>query len=95
MIIANSRGPESLTELVDELGQKARAGEVADAASFGEIVVLAVPLSAYDALSVGALDGKIVLSTGNYYPSRDGRIEDLDSGPRPRPSTSRLSCRAP
>ncbi|WP_251151098.1 NADPH-dependent F420 reductase [Cellulosimicrobium sp. Marseille-Q4280] len=78
--IANSRGPESLTDLVDELGERARAGEVAEAASKGDIVVLAVPLSAYDALPVDALDGKIVLSTGNYYPSRDGRIEVLDSG---------------
>lgn len=80
VIIANSRGPESLAELVDELGGRVRAGEVAEAARSGEIVVLAVPLSAYDALPVDALDGKVVLSTGNYYPSRDGRIEDLDSG---------------
>lgn len=80
--IANSRGPESLTGLVDELDGRVRAGDVAEAARFGEIVVLAVPLSAYDALPVDALDaldGKAVLSTGNYYPSRDGRIEDLDS----------------
>jgi predicted dinucleotide-binding enzyme len=78
--IANSRGPASLAGLVEELGGSARAGEVAEAATFGEIVVLAVPLSAYGALPVDALDGKTVLSTGNYYPSRDGRIEDLDSG---------------
>ncbi|MDF2846908.1 MAG: oxidoreductase [Oerskovia sp.] len=80
VIIANSRGPESLAELVDELGGRARAGEVAEAGRLGEIVVLAVPLSAYAALPVDALDGKVVLSTGNYYPFRDGRIEDLDSG---------------
>jgi hypothetical protein len=80
VLIANSRGPESLAGLVDELGQNARAGEVAEAASFGEIVVLAVPLSAYGMLPVDALDGTTVVTTGNYYPSRDGRIEDLDSG---------------
>jgi predicted dinucleotide-binding enzyme len=79
VLIANSRGPESLAGLVDELGQHARAGDVAEAASFGEIVVLAVPLSAYGSLPVDALDGTAVLSTGNYYPSRDGRIEELDS----------------
>ncbi|WP_454853837.1 NADPH-dependent F420 reductase [Promicromonospora soli] len=85
VLIANSRGPESLAGLVgeldelDELGGDARAGTVAEAAGFGEIVVLAVPLSAYDTLPVDALDGTTVLSTGNYYPSRDGRIEDLDA----------------
>lgn len=79
VLIANSRGPESLAGLVEELGGNAGAGEVADAARFGEIVVLAVPLSAYDALPTEALDGTTVLSTGNYYPSRDERIEELDS----------------
>lgn len=79
VLVANSRGPESLAGLVEELGGSAGAGEVADAASFGEMVVLAVPLSAYGALPTDALDGTTVLSTGNYYPSRDGRIEELDS----------------
>ncbi|WP_419703530.1 NADPH-dependent F420 reductase [Promicromonospora sp. NFX87] len=79
VVIANSRGPESLAGLVEELGESAGAGEVADAASFGEMVVLAVPLSAYGALPVDALHAKTVLSTGNYYPSRDERIEELDS----------------
>ena len=80
VLITNSRGPESLASLVGELNGGARAGTVAEAADFGEIVVLAVPLSAYDTLPVDALHGTTVLSTGNYYPSRDGRIEDLDSG---------------
>jgi predicted dinucleotide-binding enzyme len=80
VLIANSRGPESLADLVADLGDHARAGTAAQAAALGEIVVLAVPLSAYDALPVEELDGKTVLSTGNYYPSRDGRIQDLDSG---------------
>jgi 8-hydroxy-5-deazaflavin:NADPH oxidoreductase len=79
VLISNSRGPGSLAGLVEELGENAVAGEVADAARFGEIVVLAVPLSAYGALPVDALDGTTVLSTGNYYPSRDERIEELDS----------------
>lgn len=79
VLVANSRGPESLAGLGEELGGSAVAGEVADAASFGEMVVLAVPLSAYGALPADALDGTTVLSTGNYYPSRDGRIEELDS----------------
>jgi len=80
VLLSNSRGPESLTALVSELGPHSRAAAAAEAAEFGDIVVLAVPLAAYDALPAEALAGKTVLSTGNYYPSRDGRISDLDSG---------------
>ncbi|UGT62213.1 NADPH-dependent F420 reductase [Nocardia asteroides] len=79
VLIANSRGPESLTDLIDELGPRARAGEVGAAAEFGDIPVLAVPLGAYPKLPGNAFAGKTVLSTGNYYPHRDGRIEQLDS----------------
>lgn len=79
VLVANSRGPESLSELVGELGGKAQAGTPAEAASFGDLVVLAVPLAAYGALPVEPLAGRTVLSTGNYYPHRDGRIEVLDS----------------
>jgi len=77
--IANSRGPETLSELVAELGTKAQAGTVGEAAEFGDLTILAVPLSAYESLPHEALSGRIVLSTGNYYPSRDGRIAELDS----------------
>jgi 8-hydroxy-5-deazaflavin:NADPH oxidoreductase len=80
VLLSNSRGPDSLTDHVAELGQRARAAEPAEAATYGDIVVLAVPLTAYGALPSEALAGKTVLSTGNYYPSRDGRILDLDSG---------------
>jgi predicted dinucleotide-binding enzyme len=79
VLIANSRGPESLTELIAELGPRARAGEVRDAIQFADIPVLAVPLVAYPELPVEALAGRTVLSTGNYYPGRDGRIAQLDA----------------
>lgn len=78
VLLSNSRGPESLTELIDELGPLAQAGTSSEAAVFGEIPVLAVPLGAYRDLPIDALAGKTVLSTGNYYPHRDGRIEQLD-----------------
>lgn len=80
--IANSRGPASLDELVRGLGDHAHAGTTQEAATFGDLVVLAVPLTAYSTLPHGALDGRTVLSTGNYYPSRDGRISSLDSSER-------------
>ena len=79
VVIANSRGPESLTDLIDELGPRAQAGSVREAAEFGDIPVLAVPLAAYPDLPVDAFAGKTILSTGNYYPHREGRIQQLDT----------------
>ncbi|EWS80920.1 NADP oxidoreductase [Brachybacterium phenoliresistens] len=77
--IANSRGPESLAGLVAELGPGVQAATVEEAAAFGDLTILAVPLSAYGSLPIQELSGRTVLSTGNYYPSRDGRIPELDS----------------
>lgn len=71
--------PETLAELVAELGAAAQAGTVEEAAGFGDLTILAIPLSAYESLPLEALSGRTVLSTGNYYPSRDGRIPELDS----------------
>ena len=78
--IANSRGPESLGDLVGELGPNARAGTVADAARDAEIVLVAVPLRAYADLPAEAFAGKVVIDANNYYPQRDGQIAELDSG---------------
>src|SRR5215216_5977655 len=44
--ISNSRGPESLRDLVAELGPRAHAATVDEAARFGEVVLLAVPFRA-------------------------------------------------
>jgi predicted dinucleotide-binding enzyme len=79
VLISNSRGPQSLTALIEELGPRARAGEVRAAVEFGDIPVLAVPLGAYRTLPVDAFAGKTVLSTGNYYPHRDSRVAQLDT----------------
>jgi len=78
VVLSNSRGPESLRELVQELGPKARAGTVEDAAKSGEIVVLTVPLKAFRTAPPALLVGKIVIDTNNYYPARDGQIVELD-----------------
>jgi 8-hydroxy-5-deazaflavin:NADPH oxidoreductase len=79
VMVANSRGPESLGELVERAGDNAHAGTVSDAASFGDVVVVALPVAAYDTLPSGRFDGKVVIDTGNYYPSRDGEIDALES----------------
>jgi predicted dinucleotide-binding enzyme len=78
VVIANSRGPESLQELIGELGPKASAGTVADAAQAGDLVLVAIPLKAVGALQPDPFDGKIVIDANNYYPQRDGQIAELD-----------------
>jgi 8-hydroxy-5-deazaflavin:NADPH oxidoreductase len=79
VVISNSRGPETLSALVAELGPKARAGTVVDAATSGDIVVVTIPLKNYRSVPVEPLAGKIVLDTNNYYPGRDGHIPELDN----------------
>jgi 8-hydroxy-5-deazaflavin:NADPH oxidoreductase len=79
VVISNSRGPESLQALVSELGPKARAASVNDAARAGDIVVVTIPLKNYRSVPVEPLAGKIVIDTNNYYPQRDGHIPELDN----------------
>jgi 8-hydroxy-5-deazaflavin:NADPH oxidoreductase len=79
VVLSNSRGPETLSALVAELGSKARAATALDAAKAGDIVVVSVPLKNYRAVPVEPLAGKIVIDTNNYYPERDGHIPELDN----------------
>ena len=79
VVLSNSRGPETLTALVAELGPKARAATVVDAAKAGDIVVVTIPLKHYRTVPVEPLAGKIVIDTNNYYPQRDGHIAELDN----------------
>ena len=79
VVLSNSRGPETLTELVTELGPHARAATPAEAAAAGDLVLVSVPLRAYPDVPVEPLTGKIVMDTDNYYPDRDGHIAELDS----------------
>ena len=78
VVLSNSRGPETLTDLVDELGPRARGATAAEAAAAGDIVVVTVPLKAYRQVPVEPLRGKVVIDTNNYYPERDGHIAELD-----------------
>ncbi len=77
VVLSNSRGPETLSDLVSALGEHASAGTPAQAAAAGNIVVVTVPLKAYDAVPVEPLTGKIVIDTNNYYPERDGHFAAL------------------
>lgn len=71
--VSNSRGPESLRELVAQLGPRAHAADIAGAAAFGEVVLLAVPWHRTDALpSPELLRGKVVIDAMNPYRPEGG-----------------------
>jgi predicted dinucleotide-binding enzyme len=80
VVLSNSRGPETLKDLADELGPLARAATGEQAAEAGDIVVVTIPLKAYASVPAKPLAGKVVIDTMNYYPQRDGQIADLDTG---------------
>ncbi len=91
--VANSRGPETLADLAAETGATAESpsGAVRDA----QLVIVTIPQRGVPALPAGlfsdARDEVVVVDTGNYYPHRDGRIEEIESGtPESRWVESRL-----
>ena len=73
--ISNSRGPETLSGLIEEIGGGARAVTIEEAADFGEVVLEAIPFGRYEDLPADRLSNKIVVDASNYYPGRDGEIE--------------------
>jgi len=88
VMVSNTRGPDTLFSLIGTIGCK--AGSPEEAAAFGDIVLVAIPLKNYLAAPVAPLEGKIVLDANNYYPQRDGRIGELD---RDETTTSELLAR--
>ena len=80
VVLSNSRGPETLAELVADLGPLARAAAPAEAATAGDLVVVSVPVLAFGKMPAEALAGRVTMDTCNYYPPRDGQIAELDSG---------------
>lgn len=77
VMISNSRGPQTLFSFRSMVG--CNAGTVSDAIQFGDVVIIAVPLTAIDQLPRDLLAGKQLLDAVNYYPDRDGRVAVLDS----------------
>src|SRR5215218_10129880 len=77
--IANSRGPASLAALAAETG--ATAATVEQAARARDVVIISIPEKAVPELPRDILAATpAVVDTGNYYPSRDGRIAEIDGG---------------
>jgi predicted dinucleotide-binding enzyme len=88
--LSNSRGPDTLQDLVDDLGDGAQALTVEDAAAFGDVAMEAIPYGHIDTLPADVLSGKILISASNYYPSRDGSI-DLEG----QTQTERMAAHLP
>jgi predicted dinucleotide-binding enzyme len=78
VVLSNSRGPETLTDLVAQIGPRASAVTPAQAASAGDVVVVTIPLRHYREVPAEQLRGKVVIDTMNYYPRRDGEFPELD-----------------
>ena len=80
--IANSRGPDTLSELAERTG--ATPVEVGDAAKGADVVVVTIPMKAVadlpDDLLAGAASDVAVLDTNNYYPGRDGKLSEIEDG---------------
>ena len=79
VVLSNSRSPQTLSDLVGELGPRARAATPAQAAAAGDWVVVTIPVGAIETLPQEPLAGKTVIDTGNYYAPRDGTIPELEA----------------
>lgn len=81
VVIANSRGPDSLAGLVSELGPSARAATVEDAVAVADVVLLALPWVRRESLPDGDLfAAKVVVDATNAF--GPGGVVDVE------PSTS-------
>lgn len=74
--VSNASGPESLRELVEQLGPRACAMTVEEAADFGQVVLLALPWRNRLDLPAQRLAGKIVIDATNPY-APDQSVYDL------------------
>lgn len=79
-VFFSSRHPEQLSDLVQQVGDKAQAGITEDAIAFADIILEAVPFNVAMSLPADALAGKTLITASNYYPQRDGEVEiDADT----------------
>jgi predicted dinucleotide-binding enzyme len=79
VMLSNSRGPDTLVEVIGSIQGNVRAGTVAEAARFGEVVAVAIPVPAIRTLPTEPFAAKIVVDANNYYPEADGHVPALDA----------------
>jgi predicted dinucleotide-binding enzyme len=79
--LANSKDPQSIQNLANEIGVHAVTKE--DAVSEVDVVILSIPFAKYPDLkqTLSHVPEKVVvIDTSNYYPGRDGAIKEVDDG---------------
>src|SRR5580704_19682107 len=80
--MANARGPESLKDLAVKTG--AIPVSVEQVVQDVDMIFIVVPQKAISELPKGLFDKAkketIVIDVGNYYPLRDGRIDEIENG---------------
>ena len=76
--VANSRGPDTLREVEENLGDHGRAVTIDEAARFGDVVIAAIPFGRYRDLPADELADKTVIDASNYDRLRDGSVPELD-----------------
>jgi predicted dinucleotide-binding enzyme len=76
-VMFSSRNLDNDKKLAAEVGGNARAGTPQEAAAFGQVILFAVPYSAFPELikNLGnSFEGKVVINASNPFPQRDGEI---------------------
>lgn len=86
VMLSNSRGPQTMSSVLSGI-LGVQVGTSEEAARFGDVVLVAIPLEHYRSVPAHWLEGKTVMDANNYYPERDGHIPELD---RFETTTSRL-----
>lgn len=79
--IANSKGPDSLRDLARDIGAGAVSKE--DAVIGVEVIIVSIPFASFRALAPlfrSVPSHVVIVDTSNYYPFRDGAIEEVENG---------------
>jgi 8-hydroxy-5-deazaflavin:NADPH oxidoreductase len=80
VFISNSRNPRTLFTLLGQTGPKAKGGTAKEAATFADLIVVAIPFYNCREVPVKALEGKVVIDTNNHLFERDGHVPEIESG---------------
>jgi 8-hydroxy-5-deazaflavin:NADPH oxidoreductase len=79
VMLSNSRGPDTLGDVIASIDGDARAGTVKEAARFGDLAAVAIPTQAIRELPPEPFAGKLVIDANNYYPEPDWRLPELEA----------------
>jgi predicted dinucleotide-binding enzyme len=82
VLIANSRGPETLSQIAQKTG--ATPVDISESARGVDLLVITIPMKNVPLLPKDLLSdlpsSSPVIDTGNYYPLRDGVITEIKDG---------------